>query len=80
MNLDEQFLDVIESTQIVDEPSQTVINFGHKLYDYLKTISPDVDRGVGFRCYDLWITVDGVEMFIQVSKSQAQNAKEKNDY
>ncbi len=76
MSIDKQFLDAFESSDMIDAPSQTVINFGHQLYDYLKTITPDIDRGIGARCYDLWITVNGVELFIQVQKSGAQIAKE----
>jgi hypothetical protein len=78
MNIDKQFLDAVEETHIENAPSNEVIETGHKLYDFLKTIADEdgVDRGIGYGCYDLWATIDGKEVFIQVQKSNAQTRKE----
>jgi len=78
MSLDKQFLDTVAETFIEDSPSNEVIETGHKVYEFLKTISDEdgVDRGIGYGCYDLWAMIGGKEVFIQVKKSGQQQAKE----
>jgi hypothetical protein len=78
MSLDRQFLEAIENNLIEDSPTNEVIETGHKLYEFLKTIADEngVDRGIGFSCYDIWAKIDGKEIFIQIKKSDYQQAKE----
>lgn len=59
-------------------PAPNAMALGHMMREWLANCVADagtgVDSGGGFGCYDLWVKMDGKEMFISIKQKEAPNA------